>query len=52
MSDEQAVRSTVLDYYDGWFDGDPTRMDMRSIRGSRSARSSPKARSTKTRLRA
>jgi hypothetical protein len=27
MSDEQAVRSTVLDYYDGWFDGDPTRME-------------------------
>jgi hypothetical protein len=27
MSDEQAVKSTVLDYYEGWFEGDATRME-------------------------
>jgi putative lumazine-binding protein len=27
MTDEQAVTSTVLDYYDGWFDGDAGRME-------------------------
>jgi putative lumazine-binding protein len=27
MTDEQAGTSTVLDYYDGWFDGDAVRME-------------------------
>ena len=26
MTDEQAVKRTVLDYFDGWFDGDAGRM--------------------------
>ena len=27
MTDEQAIRSTVLDYFEGWFDGDAGRME-------------------------
>ena len=27
MNDEQAIRSTVLDYFEGWFDGDAGRME-------------------------
>jgi hypothetical protein len=27
MTDEQAIKSTVLDYFEGWFDGDPGRME-------------------------
>ena len=27
MTDEQAIRNTVLDYFDGWFDGDAGRME-------------------------
>jgi hypothetical protein len=27
MTDEDAVMSAVLDYYDGWFDGDANRME-------------------------
>jgi Putative lumazine-binding len=26
MTDEDAIRATVLDYFEGWFDGDPERM--------------------------
>ena len=27
MTDEQAIKSTVLDYFEGWFDGDAGRME-------------------------
>jgi hypothetical protein len=27
MTDEQAIKSTVLDYFEGWFDGDEGRME-------------------------
>jgi hypothetical protein len=27
VTDEQAIRSTVLDYFEGWFDGDAGRME-------------------------
>jgi hypothetical protein len=27
VTDEQAIKSTVLDYFDGWFDGDAGRME-------------------------
>jgi Putative lumazine-binding len=27
MRDEDAIMSTVLDYFEGWFDGDATRME-------------------------
>jgi Putative lumazine-binding len=27
MTDEQAVRAVVLDYIEGWFDGDAERME-------------------------
>jgi hypothetical protein len=27
MRDEQAIERTVLDYFEGWFDGDPARME-------------------------
>jgi hypothetical protein len=27
MTDEDAIRSTVADYFEGWFEGDPARME-------------------------
>jgi hypothetical protein len=27
MTDEKAIKSTVLDYFEGWFDGDAGRME-------------------------
>jgi hypothetical protein len=27
MTDEQAIEQTVLDYFEGWFDGDAARME-------------------------
>ena len=27
MTDEQAIEATVLDYFEGWFDGDAERME-------------------------
>jgi hypothetical protein len=27
MTDEQAIKSTVLDYFEGWFEGDAGRME-------------------------
>jgi hypothetical protein len=27
MTEEQAIKSTVLDYFEGWFDGDAGRME-------------------------
>ena len=27
MTDEAAIKETVLDYFEGWFEGDPTRME-------------------------
>src|SRR6185436_13483563 len=27
MTDEQQIQSTVLDYVEGWFDGDPVRIE-------------------------
>jgi hypothetical protein len=27
MTDDQAIKSTVLDYFEGWFDGDAERME-------------------------
>jgi hypothetical protein len=27
MTDEQAIKATVLDYFEGWFDGDAGRME-------------------------
>jgi hypothetical protein len=27
VSDDEAIRRTVLDYFDGWFDGDSARME-------------------------
>lgn len=27
MTDERAIKSTVLDYFEGWFDGDAGRME-------------------------
>jgi putative lumazine-binding protein len=27
VSDEAAIQETVLDYFEGWFDGDPDRME-------------------------
>jgi hypothetical protein len=27
MSDEQAIKQTVVDYYESWFDGDAARME-------------------------
>jgi hypothetical protein len=27
VTDEQEIRSTVLDYFEGWFDGDAVRME-------------------------
>ena len=27
MSEQEAIKSSVLDYFEGWFDGDATRME-------------------------
>jgi hypothetical protein len=27
MTEEEAIKATVLDYFEGWFDGDPDRME-------------------------
>jgi hypothetical protein len=32
MSDEEAIRGVVLDYVDGWFDGDAVRWSGRFTR--------------------
>jgi hypothetical protein len=40
MTDEQAIEQTVLDYFEGWFDGDVTRME-RALHPRFAKRSSP-----------